>query len=260
MKYLISLLFLFSCIACDAKLSFSKTEFIATANEHKKKAHSCLMQANHICVYIPDLKSREHIKEILATSIACLQINDFKGRILTVGLGLIASLANDCYDQYCQMRSYLYEHDYHLEMWEFYNQVSISGSGYKDFRDTGTKAYFNAIDNITLCEVLTKCISDDFYRGMVSKYLNELRDDLLKYIDRPHVPYSVYDRALTFHENMFEIVCEIEEESIRTGLCLYTFACVEDVATALRELEGYDAWPDLDDMWNRTMICIRGVR
>lgn len=250
-RYFIAICLMLVPIYAQAKpLSYNKDEMICEANQHKKEAMRHLSLAENICVYIPDMKSREHMKALITSSIASLAITNAKDKFLAVGLGLIGSLATDMYDKYCLMREHLYMAAYHFEMANFYNSMSLHVPGYKKM-DLGTREFFKAIDNLTVCEMLTNCIDDTALRNNISNHVIYERKNLLrKFNSERKVSYKIYEDTVMFYENIYEISAEVEDEDLRCEIGMHVYATVECVAASLRFFGGFDCWPDFADNWN----------
>lgn len=231
-----------------AKLSYAKIDLLWEADYHRKEAISQLTDAQKMCVYIPDLGSRDHMKALLGSIISTAAVKDPREKVLLVGLGLITSMVHNVYDKYCDMRTSLYTAAYHLDMANFYNQLSLHASGNKSEINSGTKEFFAAIDNLTICVMICECIKDPWVKKVVGGYLVDERSELIQQfkLKNGNLSRGLYDEALTFCENVYEVSGEIEEEGIRDDICMYVYSAVECLAAALRNLEGYDCWPDLD--------------
>lgn len=241
-------------VFAQANLSYSKEDMIDEAKRHKHEAYECLSRLEGRCYLIPDLKSREHMKALIASAIASAGASGGKGKIVTVGLGYIASLAVNMYDTYCAMRDDLIQSEYHFEMVILYNQLSLHAKfqGSKSKLNLGTKEFFKAIDCLTICELFTTCISDKWERKSVSDNIVAQRTQWLDQFtaDGKTLTYKIFEDAVRFYENICEITSDVEEEDIRDEICRYTYGAVESIACALRELKGFDCWPDLDDWDN----------
>ncbi len=242
----------------QANLSYSKEEMLYEANRHEKEAFACLSRLENYCFYIPDTESKEHMKSLINSAVASTGVKGGKNKIITIGLGLIASLAEEMYERYCIMREDLIKVEYHFEMVILYNQLSLHAKckGLKSQMSLGTKEFFAAIDNLTICELFTSCISDKWARQIVSKHIVSKRNELLDQFTNEgrKLTYKIYEDALCFYENISEITEEIEEEDIREEICMYAYGAVESIACVLREVKGFDCWPDLDEWsfpkWN----------
>jgi len=241
-------------------LSYSKEETIWEANRHKKQAEEKLSHANTICVYIPDFQDREHTKALIASIIASGGVTGAKEKIITVGLGLIASLMNNMYEKYCIVREDLLMAAYHYEMSAFYNQLSLHAKykGYKNKMDEGTREFFLAIDYLTICEMFTTCIQNQDTRELVSNNIIDKRNDLI-HLFKGELTYEIYEDILYFYDNLCEITSEIEEEELRNEICTYVYAAVEAISASLRSFKGYDCWPDLIE-WTVEKINLLNCR
>lgn len=254
-NYIFAALLLILCVQLQAHgFTYNKEAMINQSKLNYKEGTACLMQANNWSALIPNLADREHFKAVITGAIASCATQDFKGKILTVGLTLLSSLATDSYDQYCNMRTKLYQADYHFAMSIFYNQMSLNVPDKDRRMDSGTNSFFQAIDRLTMCILVTECIGDADQKRILHSYYTELRDDLIDIYTRAEnkLTYALYEEAMTFYENVDEICSEIEDEDIRIQLCIYTGAAVESLASSLRVLKDLDCWPDLSE-WKRLM-------
>jgi hypothetical protein len=256
--YLLAFCLMLVPMCVHAQLSYCKAEMIWEADRHKKEAKAELDHAEKLCWYIPDIGSRDQMKVLIAATIASLPTKDPKTMLLSVGLALSGGLACNMYDKYCDLRTNLYTAAYHIEMANFYNQMSLNVSGQKKM-DDGTKEFFVAIDNLTICEMLTDCIRDKWIRGIVSSYLTEKRKDLLQQFNKAgKLSYKIYKDALIFCENIYEAISEIEEDDVREDIGMYVYSALEGIAASLRHFEGYDCWPDniFDNMSIQQLRCM----
>lgn len=237
----------------ESTLTFTKKEMIDQANNHLKEAKANLLYVKDTCAYIPDLGDKKHMEALLEGAVASMGVENPKGKIVTIGLSLIGSLVNNMYDKYLFARTKLCLAAHHFEMANYYNRFSLYVPGHK-WMDSGTQQFFKAIDNITVCVMLSTCVEDECDRDMLLGYFIELRDDLIKqFMDSGNkLTISIYNDALHFYENVSEVAAEIDDEILRQDLCIYTGAAVECIACSLRQLENLDCWPDLDE-WKHLM-------
>lgn len=204
------------------------------ASKQRKAAISELHYADSLCYLIPDLEEREHLRALIAGSIGAAQVKDPKAKLISVGLVLIGSLANNMYDKYCEFRSHLARASHHFEMANFYNFLSLQFNDWPYHDDAGTKYYLRAIDYLTLCDMLTSCIEDDWVRIAISDELNDQKDRFLKQLDSMpgQMSKKMSVQAWTLYENIYEIIAECDDEELKTEIPEYIYSMCQDIDLA----------------------------
>lgn len=101
------------------------------ADYHMKEGQRCFIEANRICLLIPNHNDREMVKTLFASAMAtCIgaQAGPFSAIVsgLTVLLG---DYSSRIYDQWCQMNTLLLASQYHFEQHEFYMGI-LEKEGY----------------------------------------------------------------------------------------------------------------------------------
>lgn len=238
----------------EANLSYTKSDVIWLAEKEKKEMKFHLQKASDICVYIPNLNDQRHTKNFLFTAIVSAPVLGVKEKFLTLSLAMICSLLDECHDKYISMQQHLYSAAYHMEMYNFYNSLSLHVACDKKI-DSGTKAIFEAIDCLTLCDMMSACVTDEDVRDCLSNLISEQRNVLIATAKKPvgKLNFTVYAQSIRFAKNIYYTCEEIDEESLKEDILLYAASAVESIAQACRELDGHDCWPDLSFM--RFQMC-----
>lgn len=241
-KYLFTLLLILSSIQAQASVAFSsKLAMIKQATTHREKALELFHKADSIYNLIPDLSKRDHMHALIVAATSTIGISDTRAKFLAVGLGLIASLSTETYDNFLRWRHLIYTASYHLEMANFYAALSIQLSDSKRF-DNGTLAILHAIDSLTLSEVLANCIEDRDDKLRISKIIVNQRTSLIKKFEKllentpdvAGIAANMYEDAYAFSEKIEEITEDLEDEDIQNNMCMHVYAYAEDVELACR--------------------------
>jgi hypothetical protein len=234
MKYLLmAALILMPFESHSHLLTGRKWEMIEESNKHRILAKNCLLEADRLCFYIPDLSKRELFKTLIISSIASLTAPGPKLKLLTVGLSLIGSMAADAYDTYERGKKLLVDAAYHMEIANFYENISFQFNDC-NCNDLGTQSFLSAIDNLTMCDMLTCCIDDHYTKINASAQIRELRDILIRQFTNPagFLGEDILDEAQGFYENAGEILAEIEDFKIYEEIMGYVGAMVDDIEAA----------------------------
>lgn len=237
-KYFFILFFLLPIHIFASPILSSKWEMLQEANKHKNKAKSVLLEAEEMCILIPDLAKRQHMRDLIAAIVMSSYIPGPKAKIITVGLTVVASLSTDMYDNYCTWRTLLAKAAYHLEMVNFYNSSSLYCSDEDSLKkmDNGTRAFLKAIDNLTMSEMLAFCLEDEEEQTLLSEQIVNQRSILIKKFNNPKakIPENMYESAYRFSENIHEILAEFSDEELTEQIQLYVVAMAEDIELACR--------------------------
>ena len=212
---IISLLLLPMASQAAGVLRSCKEELIRKSDYHKKKALEEMEALSAIQWYIPNLESRNNMRLLISSSLGAATLTSAKAKIMCVGISLIGELAASSYDKYCELRDHITNATYHFEMADFYNQVSLKSGNYSA-TDQGTTYFLQAIDNLTLCDMLTTKIEDVDDRWALSNQLTLLRYRCLKYVNNPQRKWcrQMSTEAYTFFENLSEITAEYEDQNL----------------------------------------------
>lgn len=205
----------------------------------------CLFRVSELrdkCWYIPDLSKREHMKTLIATALGTAPFGNPKATLVATGLAIIGSLANDMYDEFCDMRTLLCSAAYHFEMENFYNLLSLEFTHKcekiwnHDFNDRGTMCFLNAVDHLTVAEMLTSCIEEPWIRFAISEHLIYQRKSLLDQLKNNPGKLSkkFSPAAWGFYENIDEITAECTDQNLRMELSGFIENYVWDLENAER--------------------------
>jgi hypothetical protein len=204
MKYLLmAALILMPFESHSHLLTGRKWEMIEESNKHRILAKNCLLEADRLCFYIPDLSKRELF------------------------------MAADAYDTYERGKKLLVDAAYHMEIANFYENISFQFNDC-NCNDLGTQSFLSAIDNLTMCDMLTCCIDDHYTKINASAQIRELRDILIRQFTNPagFLGEDILDEAQGFYENAGEILAEIEDFKIYEEIMGYVGAMVDDIEAA----------------------------
>lgn len=215
-------------------LKANKWTLLEEAKKHKKEAVSELYFAEDMIPLLPNLGKREHLQILIASAIAASNVPEPRAKILSIGLTLIGSLANNMYDEYCEFRSHLANAAYHFEMANFYSQLSMQFNDWPEFKDEGTKWFLKSIDKLTLCDMLATCINDDWIQIAISNELTYQRDRFVKQMNNADgkLTEKISDQGWMLYENINEILSECEDEALKEDISLYIYAMWEDMQLA----------------------------
>lgn len=180
-RFIFSVFLLILCLRLEAHggLSYLKEDMRNQAMWHHRDGVLCLMDAEKVSVYIPNLADKEHFKAVIAGAVASIAVPDARGKLLAIGLALLSSLATDSYDQYCFVRTKLHQAAYHFEMSNLYNLMLLHVPASYNRMNTGSEQFFTAINNLTVCIMLTECIEDEWAKRVLYNYFEELRGNLI---------------------------------------------------------------------------------
>jgi hypothetical protein len=240
-KYFIVICLLLCPLTLSAHiLKTYKEDMLNEAQKHKDKAICELYYAEDMCPYIPNLEKRQHLLALIGSSINAIAIPNPKDKLLSIGLMLIGSLAQDMYEEYCELRMHLAEAAHHFEMANFYNELSMHFASCSSVRggcvsyDEGSRAYLEAIDYFTICDMLTICIEENWVRVAVSTKITKFRDFLLKELKNNQgiLTKKISEEVYMFSENLGEIMEVCEDSDLMFEMYLYIYAAFESMEKA----------------------------
>ena len=241
-KYILFLFVLLFPIHIPAHLLITtKCELIVKAENHKKKALYDLEGLEDKSWCIPDLSKREHLKAIIATCISTIPLKDPKSTLFYTGLAVIGSMAEEMYEEYCEMRTMLASATHHLDMELYYNQLSMqfpaqcNRDPWGDIKDLGTRSFLSAIDYLTMASMLTSCIEDKWTRMEISEELSYQRAELIKEFNNAPGKLSkkMSERGWTLLDNIDEVLAECSDEQLKIEIAGY----IENMVWALENAE-----------------------
>lgn len=160
-KYLLVFCLLFAPLFSNTdSITDKKLSLIEMADNHRQQAIKALKEAEEKVFYFPDLSLRQHLKTLISSTIGLVAIPEPRMKFLAVGLSLIASFADDMFDQWSEYRLILTEAAYHFEMVNFYISASRKMTDLSD--DEGTRDFMFAIDCMLYCDLLVTLIEHDY--------------------------------------------------------------------------------------------------
>lgn len=221
---------------CDGYiLKYDKRSCLEEAKKHKEKAVSELLFAQDITVYIPNLEKKEYMYALISSAIQSVTIPGMQHKLISVGFSLVAGLGIDFYDNYEEMRRRLANASYHMEMYQFYSLVSLKVSDRGIYRDEGSMEFSKAIDYLTMADMLTVLIEDEYIRNHLSGELTRLRTSLFGCLEhKPGVlPGDILVDLDCFYENVNEIICDLENNNLKDEINQCLFCVIEYVESAI---------------------------
>jgi hypothetical protein len=210
--FILALLLLFPFTAFAGTLKADKTELLQLALKEKEAALAEMYRLENMVWYLPDLADREHLKTIIAASIAAVAAPSPYAKVLSVGLALIGGIANQMYDKYHDMRTCMILADHHSEMSQFYRMLSYQVPDSSGATDKGTLDFFRAINFLTLATMTAHCIPE-----------NDVKFPIIEELDR-HMKYflarkaNMASKAEILRENIDEILTECDEENLKIDI------------------------------------------
>lgn len=221
-------------------LQGNKYDFYRESEKHRKRCKEELGKAEQMCWYIPDLEKGEHLKALITSCIASSLCPDVRLKITTVGLSLIGSLVCEAVEQYSDLRSHLIKAAYHSEMYDFYNRLSLNYSNNLPIKeDEGSRAFLEAIDRLTLCEMMVKSLSDEdrWSRRAILEELNYQKKILFQQLDNPtwKLTVNLPEMGMTLYENIHEIIADLEDEELQLSIHDY----ISDMVYLLEKASQY---------------------
>lgn len=238
-KYLIGFFVLFlpiTTFASNDLLVNKKFSVIEEADQHKIQALEALKAAEEMSILIPILEDRRSMMVLVSSVAVALASPDAtaKAKLLIIGLPLLASISGDLYDKLCDYRLTLVTADYHIEMFNFYNRLSIKMSE-RAVKDKDIQACLQAIDCLTFCQLLAFSTNDEIGKTVIES-IKGLRDDLKEGFEKNKwkVSKAMIEDAWGFYENMSEMLAECEDEILLNKLFINTHEMIINLEAAYR--------------------------
>ncbi len=226
-------------------ISVVKLDMMKKADAHKKEADIILKQIRALTgKYIPNPEDQSHMDALIAASIASARIKGPIQKLMAIALALFANVAKDCYHVWTGIRTMVMEVTYHLEMANFYDLVALRYSNANAPKDNdATKAFFQALDYLTACEVMCAAtIQDGEVNDSSARGINKHRRRMIKHFeDKVIDARKIHKEALNFYENFHEIISELEDEDVANEILEYNCIIYEEILQACIEW-GYDPY------------------
>jgi len=194
-----------------------KQKFLSSAQHHKNEAYRIAKKLEKELVYLPDLGEQKHLKTLIYGSIGSVITADIRQKILSVGLSLIASIADSAYDKYVEMRSLSFELVYHIELDIFYSELSLHCDDDIEV-DEGCNKFFQAINFLTMADLCAYGIQNHEIRQVVSSILCSQRDFIFSCFNGERLTCKVSGECELFYENLGEVLSEVSDKWITSEI------------------------------------------